>query len=176
MTPRKATRVAAETSSARDPDEIASFPTSNFVISKPQGKFQTAQIGEPAAHRIDILSARRMSGSKWIAQGRYFASYLGARIGEFRVPESDFARWLLGHGHAAPDDKLVMCWNGRPALTGSVGWLADHTVEENVKVGARWAKFQPFDLKPSDALSPVCGDAQDGRDAILGYPPTGATP
>jgi hypothetical protein len=65
-------------------------------------------------HRIEIVSARRQSGNRWIGQGTYFADYQGQRIGEFRVPERDAARWLLANGHALPDDRLVTCRNGRP--------------------------------------------------------------
>jgi hypothetical protein len=85
------------------------------------------------------------------------ATYRGERIGEFRGPECDAARWLLVNGLASRDDTLVSCRNGRPALTGSVGRLADSTVEENEKVSPRWRKFRPFGLKPSDGAQTVCG-------------------
>jgi hypothetical protein len=150
---QKAKRASAE-ASARDPLDIAlASRLGDFDATKNPGKVQTGE-PKPSAHRIDITPAR---------QGRYFASYLGERIAKFRVPESESARWLIASGYAAPDDKLVMCWNGRRALTDSVGWLADRTVQENEKVGPRWAKFQPFDLRPSDGPETVSRDAQDGQ-------------
>ena len=106
-------------------------------------------------HRIDITPAKL----------RYAAVYQGEKIGEFRVPECDAARWLLAEGKAAPDDRLTTYRDGRPALSGSVGWLAAHTVEENEKVSPRWRKFRPFGLKATDGPETVCGDAQDGQDA-----------
>jgi hypothetical protein len=102
-------------------------------------------------HRIEIAPVKH----------KYAATYRGERIGEFRVPECDAARWLLANGHAARDDTLTICRNGRPALSGSVGWFADSTVEENEKVSPRWRKFRPFGLKPSDAPATVCGSAQE---------------
>jgi hypothetical protein len=112
-------------------------------------------------HRIEIVSARRQSGNRRIGQGSYFANYKGEPIGEFRVPECDAARWLLANGHALPDDRLVMCRNGVPALYGRVGWLADHTVEENDRISPRSARYRAF---PSDGPAPLCGSVQDGRD------------
>jgi hypothetical protein len=102
-------------------------------------------------HRIEIAAVKH----------KYAASYQGERIGEFRVPECDAARWLLANGHAARDDTLTICRNGSPAMIGGVGWLADHTVEENEKVSPRWRKFRPFGLKPADGPATVCGSAQE---------------
>ena len=38
-------------------------------------------------------------------------------------------------------------------MSGNVGWLADHTVEENDKTSPRWIKFRAFDLKPASDLA-----------------------
>jgi hypothetical protein len=108
-------------------------------------------------HRIEITPAKL----------KYAAAYQGEKIGEFRVPETDSARWLIANGHAAPEDRLTTYRNGRPALTGSVAWLAGKTVEENDEISTRWRKFRPFVLKAKDGPATVCGDAQDGRDEIL---------
>jgi hypothetical protein len=109
-------------------------------------------------HRIEItLSARK-----------YAATYRGEHIGDFKSPETEAARWLLANGHAASDDTLTICRNGSPAMIGGVGWLADHTVEENEKVSPRWRKFRPFGLKPSDGAQTLCGSAAGGQDSILG--------
>jgi HNH endonuclease len=51
---------------------------------------------------------------------------------------------------------LVTTRNGRPAMTGSIGWLAERTVEENEKVSPRWIKWRPFVVKPKDAAERVC--------------------
>jgi hypothetical protein len=51
-------------------------------------------------HRIEIARAKVDS---------YVASYNGERMGEYREPLCAGARWLLSHGHAAPDDTIVMC-------------------------------------------------------------------
>ena len=102
-------------------------------------------------HRIEIAAVKH----------KYAASYLGERIGEWRVPECDAARWLLANGKAASDDTLVSCRNGRPALTGSVGWLADKTVLEGEKDSPRFAKWRPFAMAPSDRPATPCGSAQE---------------
>jgi hypothetical protein len=102
-------------------------------------------------HRIEIAAVKH----------KYAVTYRGERIGEFRVPECDAARWLLANGKAARADTLTVCRNGQEAMTGGVGWLADHTVEENEKVSPRWRKFRPFGVKPSDGPTTVCGSAPD---------------
>src|SRR5271165_7337156 len=68
-------------------------------------------------HRIKIVSAHRLrpgNADVWIGQGCYFASYRGERIGEFRSPETESARWLIDNAHAAPDDAAVVCRDGWP--------------------------------------------------------------
>ena len=120
-------------------------------------------------HRIEISSARRRSGSGgWTGHGSSYAEYQGERIGEFRVPECDAARWLLANGKAVETDTLVTTRNGRPAMTGAVGWLADHTVTENEKVSPRFAKWRPFSMAASDRPATVCGSAQDGQEFDFG--------
>jgi hypothetical protein len=101
-------------------------------------------------HQIEITSAKRLNGNCGIIGiGRYFASHKGEVIGEWRVPECDAARWLLEHGHANEGGTLVTTRNGRAAMSGNAGWLADRTVEENDRTSPRWIKFRAFDLKPA---------------------------
>ena len=99
---------------------------------------------------------------------KYATTYHGEHIGDFKSPETEAARWLKANRGAANSDRLVICRNGRPALSGSVGWFADSTVEENEKVSPRWRKFRPFGLKPADDAQTVCGSAQEPQDSILG--------
>ena len=102
-------------------------------------------------HRIEIAAVKH----------KYAVSYQGERIGEFRVPECDAARWLLANGHAARDDTLTVCCNGRAGLSGSVGWLADKTVLEGEKDSPRFAKWRPFAMAASDRPATPCGSAQE---------------
>jgi hypothetical protein len=90
-------------------------------------------------------------------------------------PSCDAARWLLANGKAARSDVLVICHAGRPAMRGNVGWLADRSVTENDKVSPRWAKWRPFQIKPSDRPATVCGSAADALlDEILTDMPSAA--
>jgi hypothetical protein len=102
-------------------------------------------------HRIEIAAVKL----------KYAVTYRGEKIGEWRVPECDSARWLLANGKAARDDTLISCRNGRPAMTGSAGWFADQTVLENEKEGPRFVKWRPFSIKRPDGLATPCGDAQE---------------
>jgi hypothetical protein len=110
-----------------------------------------------------------------VRPGAYAADYQGERIGEWRVPECDAARWLLANGKAARSDVLVTTRAGRPAMRGAVGWLADRAVSENEKTSPRWAKWRPFEMKPADRPATVCGSAADARfGEILADMPSGA--
>ena len=108
-------------------------------------------------HRIEIT----------LAGQKYAATYQGARIGEWRSPETEAARWLTAHG-AADSDTLVTMRNGRPATRGSIGWLASRSIEENDKVSPRWTKWRPFPTKPTEGGATLCGTAQEAQDSILG--------
>jgi hypothetical protein len=108
-------------------------------------------------HRIEITPAKH----------KYAAAYQGEKIGEFRVPECDSARWLVAQGHAQPGDTMVTTRNGVPAMRGSVAWLAGQTVEENEKVSPRWVKWRPFAIRPSERPETVDGSAQEPPRAIL---------
>jgi hypothetical protein len=160
----KATGADAALPASSSPAVIVCFPAHIDAdnATRNPGKIQIGEPPKPAERWIEITSAGRLSGSRWVGQDRYFATYRGELLGEFRVPECEAVRWLLANGHAAPNDTLIMCRDGRPALTGSVGWLADRTVEENDEVSARWRKFRPFLLKPSDGPETVCGESGHG--------------
>jgi hypothetical protein len=94
-------------------------------------------------YRIEIAPARRWSGSSWVGHGSYYASHEGKRIGEWRNPECDGARWLKAHG-AADADILITTRDGVPCMRGSIGWFAARTVEENEKVSPRWVTYRPW--------------------------------
>jgi hypothetical protein len=104
-------------------------------------------------HSIEITRA---------SHSAYAADYRGERIGQWRVPECDAARWLLANGKADRSDILVTTRSGRPAMRGGVGWLADRTVAENDKVSPRWAKWRPFEVKLSDRPATLFGGVADG--------------
>ena len=112
-------------------------------------------------HRIDITR---------VTHGAYGVDYQGERIGQWRVPSCDAARWLIAHGKAERLDTLIMARDGVPAMRGGVGWLADRTVTENDKVSPRWSKWRPFVALPSDRPATVCGGVAD---ALLGEILTG---
>ena len=56
---------------------------------------------------------------------------------------------------AAPGEQS----EGVPVLSGSVGWFADRTVEENEKVSPRWVKHRPMSaqLASTDAAGTLVG-------------------
>ena len=54
------------------------------------------------------------------------------------------ARKLLREGKAHRIDRLIMLHDGKPALSGAVGWFADRTLIENAKSGPRYARWRPF--------------------------------
>lgn len=74
---------------------------------------------------------------------QYRVFFEDEEIGTWRVPECSAARWLLEHGKAERADTLRTFHNG-PAMRGSVGWFADHTVSETDKHGLRIVKWVPM--------------------------------
>jgi hypothetical protein len=107
-------------------------------------------------HRIEIALARRWYGSSWVGHGHYFANYQGERIGEWRVPECEAARWLKANRGAVDTDVLVTTRSGQPSMRGSIGWLAERTVEENDRVSPRWIKWRAFGVEPQDGVQRIC--------------------
>jgi hypothetical protein len=102
-------------------------------------------------HSIEItLSARK-----------YATTYHGDHIGDFKQPATEAARWLKANRGAVDSDILTVCRNGRPALHGSIGWLAARTVLEGEKDSPRFAKYRPFVMAPSDRPATVCGTAPE---------------
>ena len=95
-------------------------------------------------HNIEIRHARRQTGGNWVGHGSYFVSYLGEPMGEMRIPTCEGARWLLANGHATEGDTIVMCREGRPALSGNIGVLSKLTVIENETTSPTWVKHQPM--------------------------------
>jgi hypothetical protein len=74
----------------------------------------------------------------------YHAEYDGKRILTSDVASFDAARYLLNNNLAKEDDTLITYADGKPLMTGSIKWFAEHTVQENEKVGPRFAKWRPF--------------------------------
>jgi hypothetical protein len=58
------------------------------------------------------------------------------------------ARKLIAEGKADRSDRLMMLRDGKPALSGGIGWFADRRLQETAKVGPRYVKWTPF---PGDA-------------------------
>jgi hypothetical protein len=129
---------------------------------------------EPPMSTITIIatSARRRDPSTGnvTGHGRYLVSFQGEVIGTFRTPVCEAGRYLLEHRLATRADKLVMCRaenvpstgeqsEGVPVLSGSVGWFADRSMEENEKVSPRWAKHRPMpaQLARTDAAGTLVG-------------------
>jgi hypothetical protein len=104
-------------------------------------------------YQIEITPARRWNGSSWVGHGSYYASHEGQRIGEWRVPECDAARWLKANRGAADSDILITTRAGKPSMRGPIGWLAARTVEENKKVSPRWAKHRPWTASRGSAVA-----------------------
>jgi hypothetical protein len=57
--------------------------------------------------------------------------------------EFSYARTLLAEGRATREDVLVFMRDGKPAISSTVGWWADHTVIENSDTGPIFAKYRP---------------------------------
>jgi hypothetical protein len=118
--------------------------------------------------RIEITPARRWNGSSWVGHGTYYASYEGqrdpqgkpSRIGEWRVPECDAARWLRDNRGALDSDILITTRGGLPCLRGSIGWFAERTIEENEKVSPRWAKHRPWSAPGRSAVPSVAAEIE----------------
>lgn len=54
------------------------------------------------------------------------------------------ARKLIAEGKADRTDRLIMLHDGRPALSGAVGWFADRRIKETTTVGPRYVKWVPI--------------------------------
>jgi hypothetical protein len=113
-------------------------------------------------HRIEITPARRWNGSAWAGHGSYYAEHEGQRIGEWRVPECDAARWLKANLGAADTDILITTRGGVPAMRGSIGWFAERTIEENEKVSPRWTKHRPWTAPGRSAVPSVAAEIELG--------------
>ena len=71
----------------------------------------------------------------------------------------DLSRKLLQEGKANRGDRIELLRLGRTALSGSIGWFADHTVSENARGGPRFVKWEPFPVSGvrSETASDVSG-------------------
>ena len=108
--------------------------------------------------RIIHIERHRHDANHWVrpspptsnTEQRYDVFYEGNKIGVWRVPSCDAARWLLEHG-AARSDRLRTYRGDMPCMSGSVGWFADRTVNENAT--PRWVRWRsrPEGLNAVDA-------------------------
>jgi hypothetical protein len=145
--PAEAERPAAALATS-EPSEVVRHPGANRLEAT------KSDLGTQAeGHRIEVTLAGRC----------YAVTYRGEALGVFREPLCDASRILTRRGRAVEADRLILCRNGVPAMSGSVGWCARHTVEESERVGPRWAKHRAFDLKPADGLQAVDGAAQEAQ-------------
>ena len=158
---------------------LEALPLSRRTIQVEHQKLARATNERPSSRgsqrvwRIEITPARRWNGSSWVGHGTYYASYEGqrdpqgkpSRIGEWRVPECDAARWLRDNRGAHDSDILIThrpaedgsTRGGLPCLRGSIGWFAERTVEENEKVSPRWAKHRPWSAPGGKSSPEGCG-------------------
>lgn len=117
------------------------------------------------------IERKRASAASWIAPAprtgnneQQYSVWLGversasAYIGSWRYPEGAAARWLLEHGRAERTDTLRTFHNG-PAMRGSVGWFADHTVNE--KGTPRIVKWSPMPEGAKSGTRVLTGTASD---------------
>jgi hypothetical protein len=76
----------------------------------------------------------RPSGPKGNTEQQWVVWHEGQEIGSWRYPEGAAARWLLANGKAERTDTLrtrqLVDGKEEPAMRGSVGWFADHTITE----------------------------------------------
>ena len=61
------------------------------------------------------------------------------------------ARRLLASGDATRSDKLIGLRGGKPAISASVGWWADHTVRETAIEGSKFVRYKAF---PAETVRP----------------------
>lgn len=108
--------------------------------------------------RIIVIERKRFDNRHWIKPGppngnseqQYRVFFEGAEIGSWRYPEHSAARWLLAEGKAARGDTLrtrrLIDGEETPSMRGSVGWFADHTVQESDKASGapRFVKYVPM--------------------------------
>jgi len=71
--------------------------------------------------------------------------------------EFTYARRLLADGKADRDDRLTFTRNGKPAISATVGWWADHTVRETETDGPRFVRWKPFPAARRPALTAKSG-------------------
>jgi hypothetical protein len=86
---------------------------------------------------VIVIERKRHDKDHWIRPGgeqQYRVYFAGEDIGSWRYPEHAAARWLLEHGRAQRSDTLrtrrLIDGEETPSMRGSVGWFADHTVNE----------------------------------------------
>ena len=85
--------------------------------------------------RVDLIPAHRGASAKMVVDG--------VEIGISRDCIYDAARWFLRSGTAKPDDQITTYRNGVACLTGTIGKLAELTVEDRAS-GIRVRKYEPY--------------------------------
>ena len=77
--------------------------------------------------------------------------------------ECGLARHLIASGQAQRSDRLVTTRNGVRCMSGSMGWFADHYVEESARISPRFRKWRPYSRDRLDRPARVCGEAVEAR-------------
>jgi hypothetical protein len=98
-----------------------------------------------------------------LANGRSPSSKLNGNGGAMRIEtdihsdkdEFTYARRLLAEGRANRDDELVFTRNGKPCISATVGWWADHSVGGSQAGSAQLARL-------SLGLTPQAGRSVGG--------------
>jgi hypothetical protein len=106
-------------------------------------------------HKIYMTSAKYKDKNGITRRANHYnAEYNGRIILTSDDAECASARYLLNNKLAEETDIILTYMNNKPSLTGSVKWLAEHTVEETAKVGPRFIKWRPFDKEVVARVSP----------------------
>jgi hypothetical protein len=92
---------------------------------------------------------------KGVGRGRTAAYFKGEHLGTWSDPIWAVARLLLARGEGSASDMLVGCRDGRPVISGGLGWFAARTVIENAKTGPKFAKWHPMPTEGFDARTTV---------------------
>jgi hypothetical protein len=118
---------------------------------------------------VIVIGWKRHDEAHWIrpspphtnTEQQWLVWFEGEQIGSWRYPEGAAARWLLANGKAERTDTLrtrqLVDGKEEPAMRGSVGWFADHTISESDKHGLRVVKYVPMPERLTAVRGNVAG-------------------
>jgi hypothetical protein len=110
-------------------------------------------------HRIDLRAPEK-------GYGKTIMSHLGDPIGTSDSPIYSAARWLIGNGHASPDDTVATYRGETLCMSGKAGELAKWTVQEGDRRGLRMVRYVPFACAPVASNS---GKSPDPNSPVLSH-------